>query len=512
MAKRVNIHQLRGACASLEVRFPWESGDEVEDYSDAHSKLELARQLEDELDDPEGEWMTLSTKISMQKRSSAWIRMIADSAYEAGRIAGEESADNADYLNWTAILTPQHLLRTAYDTLANTHRQCAATEKTHAESLQECKAAHEQCSSIISTLQDEVAQLGATAKEHNACNGRIELLSEQLRRSDIIVKRHSACSGEMDVLTNNARDVEKKHKQCVEDIASLTLKLGKADMIAKMHDACRESIDTLNYKVRDLELIAEEHKKCAGKTKSLTEDLEQASKVAEKHKDCESKLKASEQRSVDHQDYMQAISDLKAQIQQLESPNKTAQQISQGNDRPDVNNDKARVKVLEQQLAKIEADFKDICVLIAIIYESHVHRHSSSITESYRELARRLRTWTCADMKPHSLKGDRKATFMDFVREVVVGLDILTKKYHNTIDEIDKATVAVGELKDDIEALTTERDSWRVDCMELLEKAQLAQKSHDAKERALAQQLTDQDLLIAEMQLLLAEAGLDLAE
>jgi hypothetical protein len=43
MSKKANIHQLRGGCASLEVQFTSDVEDDVDDYSDAQTKLDLAR-------------------------------------------------------------------------------------------------------------------------------------------------------------------------------------------------------------------------------------------------------------------------------------------------------------------------------------------------------------------------------------------------------------------------------------------------------------------------------------
>jgi hypothetical protein len=89
MAKGVNIHQLRGGCASLEVHFSSDVADEIEDFGNAQTKLELARQLRDQLHDPNGEWMTLSSDIKDGANMARWIRRIAENSSQTGRAEAE---------------------------------------------------------------------------------------------------------------------------------------------------------------------------------------------------------------------------------------------------------------------------------------------------------------------------------------------------------------------------------------------------------------------------------------
>jgi hypothetical protein len=89
MAKKVNIHQLRGECATLEVHFSSDVEDEIEDYRNAQSKLDLARQLRDDLHNPEGEWMKLSGDIKITAASGRWVRQIAENAQQTGRAEAE---------------------------------------------------------------------------------------------------------------------------------------------------------------------------------------------------------------------------------------------------------------------------------------------------------------------------------------------------------------------------------------------------------------------------------------
>jgi hypothetical protein len=89
MAQEVNIYQLLGACTSLDAHFSSDVEDEVDEYSDVQSKLELAQQLESDLHDPEGEWETLHRTVSRVSDSARYIERLVDNAYRLGREEAE---------------------------------------------------------------------------------------------------------------------------------------------------------------------------------------------------------------------------------------------------------------------------------------------------------------------------------------------------------------------------------------------------------------------------------------
>jgi hypothetical protein len=89
MPRKGNIYQLRGSGAILDVHLSSDIDDGVEDYSDAQSKVILARELEDELNDPDDGDMFIMRENRLQAAQTQWVRTLTEKFRHAGRVEAE---------------------------------------------------------------------------------------------------------------------------------------------------------------------------------------------------------------------------------------------------------------------------------------------------------------------------------------------------------------------------------------------------------------------------------------
>jgi DNA repair exonuclease SbcCD ATPase subunit len=306
---------------------------------------------------------------------------------------------------------------------------------------------------------------------------------------------HKKCGPELRVITTKLDTVTAAHRDCSRDIESLTAQLKKHNACAgeieslntrlKEHNACAGEIESLNTRLK-------EHDACAGEIESLTTRLKE-------HDACAGKLKAARDK---HNDCAKAMADLKSELEQLASPEQHAHEGL-----PGASENESRIATPAQALAKVDSDLRYVIDFIARIFEEHVHRKDANIQGKYRNLAAKLRSWGREDIKQNTKDPSRNATFIDFLREVVVSFDKSVKLHHETFKSVDTATADVQQLDKDIEALRDERDQWRNHCMDVLDKAQLAHGAYQAKENGYIQRQTAMKAIIVELQGLLEDCN-----
>jgi DNA repair exonuclease SbcCD ATPase subunit len=336
-----------------------------------------------------------------------------------------------------------------------------------------------------------------------------------LKTDHILRKAYDKLNAEHKNCDDTFRKLKETHDVCLVTIPSLERKLQAHDnrqaeiesltQQLKEHDACSATIESLTRQLK-------EHDACSATIESLTRQLKEHDACPAKIRDVKderrkfaSELDALRKKHEGHDKCAETISDLQSKIQQLESPEEHIETGEVHKGLPEASKSDSPTQTSESALAKVDSDIRYLGGLIAKILEKHIVREDASIKDKYNEVARRLHAWGRADIIQENHDVSRKATFIDFVRDVVVGFDLLVKAHHETFKSVDTATSELQHLHKDMKELRVERDRWKNDCMVVLDRAQLAREAYEAREVGHVQRHAEMEAVIAELQGLLED-------
>jgi hypothetical protein len=320
---------------------------------------------------------------------------------------------------------------------------------------------------------------GSRIRSLSACTETDRICLEELKElqcsHDTYVEGHGDCYGQYQKLTSTA----KQKKQ------SPTRERDSFERVVREHEAYASKNDSLVMERRSLKQSDEEHKVCASKLHHPNEQLRD-------HKVC--------QMTIEH---------IKGQINHSGVHEQHARQVQPAGGQANMDEVNSLADPLRPELEKIEADFRRACALVAKIYDGgHVKRKTHEIQKTYHDMAHRLRQWLCSNIR-HSGSGiQTEAIFADFLRDVVAGFDVLAQRHHKAFAKLGSVTAQIRKMHTNMHKLQTARDSWRHDCMAVLEKAQRLHIVHDGKESKLCRQLMDKNDLVAELQGLVEDTNM----
>jgi chromosome segregation ATPase len=349
-------------------------------------------------------------------------------------------ADDEGYIAWADMLGKEHPIRKAFDALTAKHKECGIDAKA----LQE----------KVGALQRQVSTLQSQADEHMACSDRFRTLQMDLQEWE-----------------DSHVDCESQHNQIVRLEARLEERQQTLVTLREEHKTCTGKIFALNG-------LIDNHAANKAKLSSLQQ-------TAEKHKACEGMMRTMQEQLQAHETCEKTIESLEGQ---LEKATYVAELEKENAD-------------LRGEIAKVEKDFHEVCSTVATMYEDHVKRpDNKDIQSGYRLMASRLREWTCRDLLPTDKESTRKATFFDFLLSLVVNFEDLVMQHHEHFEESALVQANLEEMLKSVQELRADRDTWKRDCMAVVDKAESERDATQAREVRLALQIAELKKVLAEVQ------------